>query len=54
MVPAAAPAAALADPPALMAVLAEVFQTEDFVCRDAMGGADFVLPGALDFQHLHS
>jgi hypothetical protein len=46
--------AALADPPALMAVLAEVFQTEDFVCRDAMGGADFVLPGALDFQHLHS
>ena len=46
--------AALADPPILMAVLAEIFETEDFVCRDTMGGADFVLPGALDFQHLHS
>jgi hypothetical protein len=46
--------AALVDPPVLMAVLAEVFETDDFICRDGTGGADFVLPGALDFQHLHS
>ena len=66
-------------------MLAEVFETEDFICSDGTGGADFVrcppwslcrhstaasrvclcaraacpalpqvLPGALDFQHLHS
>lgn len=46
--------AALVDPPALMAVLAEVFETEDFICTNGTGGADFTLPGALDFQHLHS
>ena len=46
--------AALVDPPVLMAVLGEVFETDDFICRDGTGGADFVLPGALDFQHLHS
>lgn len=46
--------AALVDPPALMAILAEVFETEQFVCNTGTGGADFTLPGALDFQHLHS
>lgn len=37
-----------------MAILAEIFETEQFVCNTGTGGADFTLPGALDFQHLHS
>ena len=43
----------LVDPPALMPVMAAIFGTEDFTC-DGVGGGDFVLPGATDFQHLHS
>ena len=31
----------------------QVFETEDFRCGGA-GGGDFALPGALNFQHLHS
>jgi hypothetical protein len=45
--------AALVDPPVLMEVLAAAFETDAFLCGGA-GGGDFVLPGALDFQHLHS
>eukprot|EP01043_Picozoa_sp_COSAG02_P000187 COSAG02_NODE_3_length_74588_cov_108.368430_26_plen_364_part_00 len=45
--------APLVDPPALMEVLAHIFGGEDFVCGGC-GGGDFCLPGALDFQHLHS
>ena len=40
--------AALIDPPALMAVMAEVFQTEAFLCGGA-GGGDFALPGCEAF-----
>jgi hypothetical protein len=45
--------APLVDPPALMEILAKIFGGEEFVC-DGCGGGDFCLPGALDFQHLHS
>mgnify|MGYP002631563647 CR=1 FL=1 len=45
--------APLVDPPVLMEVLTHIFGEEDFVCHGC-GGGDFTLPGALDFQHLHS
>jgi hypothetical protein len=52
--------ATLLDRPALLRILAEVFRTDEFVASNEgspWGGfhhCDFCLPGALDFQHLHS
>ena len=52
--------AKLLDRPVLLRVLAEVFQTQNFVASNdgsPWGGfhhGDFCLPGATEFQHLHS
>jgi hypothetical protein len=52
--------AVLLDPPPLLEVLAEVFGTVDFVAspdgspNGSFSHGDFVLPGATEFQHLHS
>ena len=44
----------LIDPPPLTPVLAAIFGTKDYLCATAASGGDFVLPGALGYQPLHS
>ena len=46
--------AVLIDPPPLTPVLAAIFGTEDYLCATGASGGDFVLPGALGYQPLHS
>jgi hypothetical protein len=46
--------AALIDPPPLTPVLEAIFGTLDYHCATAASGGDFVLPGALGYQNLHS
>lgn len=43
--------AALLDPPATLAVLAAIFESDKFRLQGI--GGDFVLPGAVNYQHLH-
>ena len=41
----------LIDPPAVLATLEAIYGTPDFYC--AGYGGDFVLPGCVEYQHLH-
>ena len=44
--------AVLIDPPPLLAVLTAIYGADDFLCCGC--GGDFVLPGAVEYQNLHS
>eukprot|EP01043_Picozoa_sp_COSAG02_P005023 COSAG02_NODE_134_length_34593_cov_43.594886_9_plen_311_part_00 len=44
--------AVLVDPPALMSVLTAIYGSDEFLCCGC--GGDFVLPGAVEYQNLHS
>jgi len=44
----------LIDPPATLAVLAAIFDSDDFYQSNSASGGDFVLPGCVEYQHLHS
>ena len=46
--------ATLIDPPRALAVLAAIFGSEDFHQTASASGGDFVLPGCVEYQHLHS
>lgn len=44
--------AMLIDLPAVTPIITEIFGSDDYICRG--GGGDFCLPGAIDYQRLHS
>lgn len=44
--------AVLIDPPALTAVLTAIYGSDDYLCAGC--GGDFCLPGAVEYQNLHT
>lgn len=44
--------AMLIDLPTITPILESIFESQDYICRG--GGGDFCLPGAVDYQPLHS
>ena len=46
--------AVLIDPPVVVAVLDEIFGSTDYYAANQSSGGDFVLPGCVEYQHLHA
>jgi hypothetical protein len=46
--------AVLIDPPNTLAVLQAIFGSANFYAASSTAGGDFVLPGCVEYQHLHS